>query len=60
MAGTWDVVCIAVEQAESALTERHVKRIEAYALSLELTRHRGLPDPVLAVCEAAQKLYRER
>lgn len=36
--------------------ERAAKRIETYALSLELRRHMGLPDPVFAINEAATKL----
>lgn len=39
-----------------ALTERCAKRVEAYGMSLELQRHIGLPDPVLAVNEAAKRL----
>jgi hypothetical protein len=38
------------------LIERCAKRVEAYAFSLELQRHIGLPDPVEALLIAAQKV----
>lgn len=38
------------------LIERCAKRVETYALSLELHRHIGLPDPVCAVDEAAARV----
>jgi len=33
-----------------------VKRLETYALSLEICQHIGLPDPIEAVHEAARRL----
>ena len=36
--------------------EACVNRLETYALSLEISRHIGLPDPVDTVHEAAQRL----
>ena len=38
------------------IVERCAKRIEAYALSLELQRHIGLPGPIIALEAAAQKI----
>ncbi len=50
---------ITTDQAEDErrmVIERCAKRAEAYAVSLELRRHMGLPDPVAAVSDVAAKL----
>ena len=38
------------------VVEMCAKRIEAYAFSLEVQTHIGLPDPLLALEKAAQKV----
>jgi hypothetical protein len=51
----FDLEC-ALRRALVEIPEHCAKRVETYAVSLEMQRHIGLPDPVEALTLAAEKV----
>lgn len=45
-----------VAQIKASTLEHAAKRIRAFAFALEVSRDRGLPDPVMALLDAAEKV----